>query len=246
MVELFNNVDEKLQIAKYKILMVIFTIFILLLVIFIVIVGIKLEQKGEWKKYFEIDSFQIISSVDVNRETGQEKDTLIINELNDIYLKIKNNDRNKINSIKSVKIKNIKIVEATNKENIRIYQAGQNENNLFGDDKREIMLEKDEMIFVGDGNEIMSVFRIKKNNLISEFIDKNQTIEYNLKILNGKIKNNNDLKIKLTYDLIIELNDGKKYMSKMNVSVLENIKYNNAYYIENKDTNNLFFTNYKK
>lgn len=209
---------SKIVNAKY------FHVFIVGFIILAMLIGVglitlKYNAEGETNMPFELTKISVISSSEgEDKEVEGSKWAFDLYQTNDVYLYIdKNKYYGKTEAIKSVLIDNIQI-EAKNKENIKIYKPDNKEENVIFKNTEENEIK--ELEFFGDIESNIKTlkisnqgglvaFRCSNNNLV-EYISNDEEIIHNqlLKKANVTIE---DIKIKLIFDLSIDLEDGKKY-----------------------------------
>ena len=210
-------------------------ITIIEIIIYIVgIIMLKYYVEGEKNMPFELNKITIISSqegidqentIPETNQEGQEivenqntKWALNINQNNDIYLSIKQNENyGKTEIIKSINIENINI-ESNQLEKIKLYKPDAEAENQIFINKEENEIQKIE--YIGDletniknlkisNQGGLIVFRCALNN-IAKYMSDEEQIEYNQLLKKAGI-DNNQLKTKIKFDLVINLEGGTLY-----------------------------------
>lgn len=183
------------------------------------IITLKYNVEGETNMPFDLTKITIISSSEgVDKETTDTKWAFDIYQANDIYLYIdKNEYYGRTEAIKSVVIDNIQI-EAKNRDNVKIYKPDSQEEKLIFKNKDENVI--DRLEFLGDMETNIKNFKISNqgglvafrcsNNNIVEFKSDDEEITHNQLLKKAGIVND-DIKINLTFDLSISLEEGREY-----------------------------------
>lgn len=206
---------------KYiNIAMVIIIVAIILFILGIVVLRYQVE--GETNMPFSLSKISVISSSEgIDKETTDTKWAFDVFQSNDVFLYIdKNNGYGKTEAIKSVTINNMQ-VEANKKEAIKIYKPDEQEENLIFKNKEENNVQSIE--FVGGMESNLKQLKISNQGGIVAFrcsIDQlaeyksNEEEEINhYELLKKAGVKQEDLKMKLTFDLIIKLEGGTEYKS---------------------------------
>ena len=180
---------------------------------------LKYDEKGEINIPFQVSKITIISST--NAESIEDDKNLwnkAIGQDNDIYIYIKKNkEYKKEETIKEVKVQNIKVLEKPQKGEITTYRPSTSEKEIF-QNKEEYKIE--ELIFEGtqktniQSQEISNqggiiAFRCATQRL-GNFISNEKEINYNqlLKKINITYE---QIKAKVSFDLSIVLGNNKEY-----------------------------------
>lgn len=204
----------------------------LIIVTFVCVLAImlKYENEGEKNIPFRLSEMLVISSAD-----GEIKDenpenyhwNLNINQYNDIYLKINRNEKiQDMSYLESISIDNIKINGKDGKE-IYAYMPSNMEDKSFSYDDNFIIdsmltykgAEEDNRKKLEVGNQGGTIiFRIANKN-VSEYVSNDDgEISYDGTLLKlGGVEENN-LKFKVSFDLIITTNNAK-YKAKMKLDL---------------------------
>ena len=204
-----NLFENKRNILSNKVISIM-AIAILLLLILSLLWFVYI-QKGKFidkinGKYFKVEDAKVISAVEVNKIKESGKTNLKLDLVNDVFIKIagiKEGD----NSIKEVTITNSTVIGDSKKE-IKVYSPTESKSNIFDKNSENMLGQKIKYIPNKDENKVNLIFRISeisiKSTDILDGVDTN-----NFKILNKEeIKNS---KFKIKFNLLIELNNNKKY-----------------------------------
>lgn len=209
---------EKLINNKY------FHICVIIVIISTMLFGVgiailKYNVEGEKNMPFQLTKISVISSSEgLDKQATDTKWAFDLYQTNDIYLYIdKNKNYGKTEAIKSILIDNIQI-ESKNKENIKIYKPDAQEEKLIFKNKEENAI--DRLEFLGDVESNLKALKISNqggliafrcsNNNLAEYKSNDEEITHNLLLKKANISNE-DIKINLTFDLKINLEEGKEY-----------------------------------
>lgn len=193
-----------------------------LAIIFLVVVLImaRYEEEGEKEIPFYISKILLVSSVDGE---AKENETNIwdieVSQVNDVYVYL-NRGGNKEETIKSVSFQNFKN-NLNPESNFKVYRPTGDLEKLYTyseEDYRNSIIEflgtiKDDMKNLEIANiGGMCGFRIANEN-IGEFIsnEENQEVSYDGKLLEKIGVTEQDIKLQMSFDIIIEIEDGIKY-----------------------------------
>lgn len=216
MIEKIKNIVEK---KSFHICILIIIIISILFILGITI--LKYNVEGETNMPFELKKISIISSSEgIDKENLDNKWAFDINQNNDIYLYIeKNKNYDKTEIINSVVLDNFNIQKGKDIGITNIYKPDNLEEKQIFKNKNENKV--DTIKYLGDitsdiknlkmsnQGDIIS-FRIS-NDKVAEYLS-NDDIEINHNELLKKTNiQNEDLKIKLTFDLKIKLQSGKEF-----------------------------------
>ena len=209
---------EKLINNKY------FHICVIIVIILTMLFGVgiailKYNVEGEKNMPFQLTKISVISSSEgLDKQATDTKWAFDLYQTNDIYLYIdKNKNYGKTEAIKSILIDNIQI-ESKNKENIKIYKPDAQEEKLIFKNKEENVI--DRLEFLGDIESNLKALKISNqggviafrcsNNNLAEYKSNDEEITHNLLLKKANISKE-DIKINLTFDLNINLEEGKEY-----------------------------------
>ena len=216
-------------------------------------ISLRYNVEGETNMPFIISKISIISSSGgINKEIPDAKWAYDIYQLNDIYLYIdKNKGYGKTEAIKSIVIDNIQI-EAKNKDNIKIYKPD-------AQDEKQIFINKEEnetttLEYLGEMESNIKTSKISNqggviafrcsNNNVAEYKTSDETvmeIAYD-QLLKSTGITSEDLKINLTFDLSINLEEGKEYKTTINLELpTGNVIENGTQSIEITNLDNYIF-----
>lgn len=249
MIEKLKEITNR---KSFHIVMIIVIIFIILFVTGILI--LKYNVEGETNMPFRLTKISIISSSEgIDKETIETKWAFDVYQGNDIYLYIdKNKEYSKTEAIKSVNIENIK-VESKNNEKINIYKPDNQEEKAIFKNKQENKVNSIEYLgdIESDLNNLkisnqggLIAFRCSIDN-IAEYKSNDEQINHFELLKNAGIKNE-DLQMKIYFDLIIKLEGGKEYKATINLDLpVDDVVGKGTTSTEITDSNNFIFKRVK-
>lgn len=204
-------------------------IIIIIAVIFFIlgIIVLRYHVEGETNMPFSLSKISIISSSEgMDKQTADTKWAFDVYQSNDVFLYIdKNSGYGKTEAIKSVMIDNLQI-EANKKEAIKIYKPDEQEEKLIFKNKEENNVQTIE--FAGGLESNLKQLKISNQGGIVAFrcsIEKlaeyksNEEEISHQELLKKAGVNQEDLKVKLTFDLMITLEGGTQYKSTINLDL---------------------------
>lgn len=221
------------NIRNKKYFNIIMTIIVVAVILFVLsIIVLKYHVEGETNMPFSLSKISVISSSEgLDKETTDMKWAFDVYQSNDVFLYIdKNSNYGKTEAIKSVIIDNIQI-EANKKDNIKIYKPDEQEEKSIFKNKEENNVQRIEFVGGLDSNlkqlKIANqggivAFRCSINNLAEYKSDEEEINHFEL-LKKAGVKQE-DIKVKLTFDLMITLEGGTQYESTINLDFpIENV-----------------------
>lgn len=211
-----------------------FHIYVILIIVFVIlfvtgIISLIYSVEGEKDLPFDLSKISVISIVEgTDMEDSTNRWNLKVSQNNDIYLYIKKNDNyeNK-ETIKKIILENFQIKEGPKVGNLKLYKPdSQMENKLF---KNVAENEIDKIEFIGDIDASLKdlklsnqgglvIFRYAVDDL-GNYIS-NDDVEINHDDLLNKLTiKNEDLKFSFSFDILMELDSGRKYKSNVNLDL---------------------------
>lgn len=203
---------------KYFHIIVIIVIFAMILFALGIIV-LKYNVEGETNMPFQLSKISVISSSEgLDQQATDTRWAFNVYQSNDVFLYLDKNDGyGKTEAIKAVEINNIQI-ESKKKENIKIYKPDEQDEKLVFKNKEENIVESIE--YTGDIESNLKqqkisnqggivAFRCSNDNLTS-YTSNDEEINHH-ELLKKAGLGQEDLKTKLTFDLIIKLEEKKEY-----------------------------------
>lgn len=228
-------------------------VIILIVAIILFVSGIMILRynvEGETNMPFQLSKIAIISSSEgIDKETTETKWAFDINQNNDVFLYLdKNQAYGKTEAIKTVEINNIQI-EAKQKENIKIYKPDEQEEKLIFKNKEENMLQN--IVYTGEVEANIKQLKISNqgglvafrcaNNNVASYTSNDEEINHN-ELLKKAGVTPEALEIKMTFDLIIKLEEGTEYKSTINLEFpVENMIEKGTTSTEITDMKNFIF-----
>ena len=242
---MYRNLKQK----AFHVVIIIIIIFAILCVGGMLI--LKYQVEGESNMPFKITKISIVESVEgMENESAGEKWSFGVNQNNDIYIYLeKNSSYGKTEIIDSVEIKNINANKQKNLGELKFYKP-------VGDEKRMfINLPENEITDITYSGELESnikeqkisnqggivAFRYGINNLSQYVSETDEQIDHSqlLKLTNITQE---DLQTNLTFDIIINLNTGKKYQAPISIDIpTDEIIEKGTVGIDETDLENIIF-----
>lgn len=208
------------ELTQSKIFHICMIIVIITIIVFIAgMLVLRYNVTGEVNMPFTLKKIAIISSQEgIDDGQTDTKWSFDIYQANDLYLYIeKNNNYKKTELISEVKIDNFTI-EAQNTDNIKIYKPDAQEENVIFKYKEENIVQ--DLVYTTDTQANLKNLKISNqggviafrcsNNNIAKYKSDEEEINHNELLKKANIKNE-DIEIKITFNLTIILEDGKKY-----------------------------------
>ncbi|MBO5348838.1 MAG: hypothetical protein J6A89_03345 [Clostridia bacterium] len=225
--------NKKMQTIK-----LIIAIFVVIVVATIVTVRIlKYQKEGEKNMPFNLSKIIIVSTAikdDTQSAENQDQNASIWNfnviQNNDIYISIENNKNNTKNNekIKSIVIENIQILQNPSIGTVKAYMP----NSIDGEKYKytDEYIVSQSLTYRGAEENNFKTLQISKNggNIGISFANKeigtyssgeDTEITYNGTMLSKLGITNENVKSKVAFDLIIELDDGKKYSGRVELDL---------------------------
>lgn len=248
--------DKIKRFTKTKMFHLCMVIVIIAVILFAVgIIALRYAVEGETNMPFELSKITVISSSEGKDKTVEgSKWAFDINQNNDIYLYIEKNDNsNKQEIIKEIEINNINVEKNTEKGEIKIYKPTTAEEATIFSNKEENEIQS--IIYTGDLQSDLKqqkisnqggiiAFRYGLNN-VSEYLSQDEEINHS-ELLKKSNVTEEDLKAKLTFDIIIRLESGKEYKASISLDVpVEGIVEKGTTSIEITDLSDVVFKRIK-
>lgn len=205
---------------KYFHIIVIIVIFAMILFALGIIV-LKYNVEGETNMPFQLSKISIISSSEgIDKETIDSRWAFDVYQSNDVFLYLDKNDGyGKTEAIKSVEIGNIQI-DSKKEQNIKIYKPDEQDEKLVFKNKEENVVESIE--YTGDLESDLKQRKISNqggiiafrcsNDKLADYKSNDEEINHHELLKKVGIQQE-DLAIKLTFDLTIKLEEKKEYQT---------------------------------
>ena len=226
MIDLEGTRDNKKKVIKIS-------LFILVIVIIISVICIllmKYNVEGETNLPYELEEILIISSADANEiENGEKRWNLDILQNNDIYIEIKKNNKYSGNEeLKKVTIQNINYLSQPQTGEPHIYKPSSegdftyiySDENISNDILEYNVTGSNnikKMELANDGG--LVTFSSCSKNIAQYVSDEDTEIKYDGSLLQKVNINEQQLKYKLSFDIIIETVSEKKYKASIILDV---------------------------
>jgi len=244
--------DDNLKVNKLILKSAYITIIVLIIAVIALII-LKYNVEGEKNMPFKLSSIIVIS----NAEGYQEKENkdylwdVEAYQTNDIYLNIEKNKNYKEEEIiKSVIIENIKIEETPLVGNIELYRVANEEKKLFN--YAEEYKINDKLEYIGNVKSDLKDLKMSNqgNTLILRAVNKTgkkytsngEEFEHNGKLLEKVDISYEEIKSKISFDLVISLESGIAFRATIELELpVGNIIEEGTSSIEIKDMKNIVF-----
>lgn len=240
-----------INLVKNKKFQISLVIICIILAIFIVSISIlKYQVEGEPNLPFNLTKIIIVSDTEgIDKEDPNNKWSLNINQINDVYLYIEKNENNKKSEvIDSVTLDNFKISRNSTLGTVAILKPDSTSTNLFKTSQENIVdsityngdLESNvnEMKISNQGGKV--VFRYALTNLGTYSSNDDSEIHYN-ELLQKLGVNKEDLKVNLSFDINIKLISGKIYQATASLDLPAGDVFNGSSHLELTDLSNIIF-----
>lgn len=220
--------DRLKRITNSKSFHIVVIIVIITIILFTAgLIILKYNVEGETNMPFDLTKISVISTSEgIDKEAGENKWAFDVNQNNDIYLYIdKNKNYSKTEAIKSISIENLNVESKIN-EKIKIYKpAVQVENSTFKNTQEN---EITNLEYLGDMQSDLKNLKISNQggllafrcaiNNVAEYKSNDEEINHYELLKKAGVKNE-DLQTKITFDLLIKVQEGKEYKTTINLDL---------------------------
>lgn len=221
---------ERKKIQRIKLIIAI--IVVLMVAGFIVFRIMKYQAEGEKNMPFNLSKIIIVSTATTTDATPDEtEDTSVWNynliQKNDVYISIENNSE-KDEKIKNISIQNIQVIEEPTIGKLVAYMP----NSLEGEQYNytDDFIITDSLTYRGSDENNFKDLQIARtggnigfslaNKEIGKYSSGEDTeINYNGTMLSKLGIKDEDVKSKVSFDIILELEDGKKYLGNVTLDI---------------------------
>ncbi len=238
---------KKIQILK-KCAFLFCVIVILMIVVSIML---KYEVEGEKELPYHISKIFVISTVEgTPTDDGENIWNINIKQANDLYFYIEKNETTE-ETIKQITIENFSLTKAPQKGEVTIYRPTGELENLYTYSEQNYLDES--ITYTGatiDDLKTLEIantggvigYRVALNNL-GNFISNDSTeITYNGTLLQNIGVNIEEIKLELSFDILIQTNENVTYKGTLSVALPgEDLIQNGASNFEIKDFDNVIF-----
>ena len=224
-VNLKDKMKQLLDTKQFNIIIVVFIIFSILFTASVVSLKYVVEVENDLP--FNISKISVISTIEgTDIEDEKNKWNLEISQNNDIYLYIKrNNDYKETEVIDSIRLDNFNIEKYSNIGEIKLYKTDNNKENIIF--KNISDNEVQSIQYIGDLESNIKeqkisnqgglvVFRYSVEDIGNYISNEDEEISHD-NLLNKLSISNDDLKFKVSFDILVNLSSKKSYKS--NVSL---------------------------
>ena len=226
---------------------------IIIFILFVVgVVSLKYNVEGEENPPFSLSKVSIISNIEGNDvEDAQNKWNLKANQNNDIYLYIKKNENYKYTeTISSVVLNNFKVEEQPKIGNLVLLKPDANLDSVIfrnNDDNKVDSIE-----YAGDTDSSIKemkisnqggivVFRYAISDIGNYISNDDEQINHS-ELLKKLSVNNDDLKFRILFDIVINLDSKKSYKATMSLDLpIGNVVDDGMQSTENSNLENIIF-----
>lgn len=222
-----EQIKRFISTKQFNMCMLGLIIFIIIFSVFVEIMKYNID--GEQDVPFSISKISAISTIEgYDVEDNQNKWNLKAEQNNDIYIYIdKNKEYDKQETIKNIKLSNFVVDKAPNKGTLELLKPdNKTENVIFRNIDDDIV---NEIEYTGDINSDIKnmkianqggliVFRYAIKNLGNYISNDSEEIEHS-KLLEKLKVNNEDLKFHFSFDITINLDSGKKYITNIDINL---------------------------
>ena len=228
---------------------------IILIIVVIALLILKYDVEGEKNMPFKLSSIIVISSAEGYQETENKdyKWDVEILQNNDIYLNIEKNKNYKDEElIKSIGIENIQIDNKPLVGEYKLYRTSGEENIFTYKKEYEI---KDKIDYLGDLKTDLNNLKISNqggtiiiralNRTGKKYTSNEEIIEHNGKLLEKSGISHEEVKSKIKFDLVINLESDISFKSTIKLELpVGNIIEEGSSSIEIKDMKDIVFKRY--
>ena len=243
--------------SKKRIIHLVIIVFIVIMLIFISgILVLKYSVEGEQNLPFKIKKINIISTAESDiKQDDEENWHAGILQKNDVFLIIeKDENYKKIDTIKNIKIENIKIEQSNKNALIDIFRPTTNEFNYAYIDRYKIKQELQyegaletniENLQINNQGGIIG-FSVTQKNLGEYNFSINEKVPSDGKLLAKAGLTDNDIKFSISFDMIIETGNENKFKTNINLELpIGNILKEGVSTEENSNLENIIYKRIK-
>lgn len=224
---------------------------IIILIVAVLTIMLKYEVEGEKSLPYKLSKILMISTVDGNFVDDQEHIWNIgVTQTNDIYIYI-NPENETEETIKEISIENFNLVKAPQKGNVIIYRPTGELDNLYTYSEQNYF--NDKIVYTGAKIDDMKALEIANNggvlgfrlsiNDLGTYISNEATeIIYDGRLLSNLGVSLEEIKLTLSFDIVIETNSNVKYRGTLSMDMpTEEIIEKGSSNIEITDFSNVIF-----
>lgn len=215
-------------------------------------ISLKYNVEGETNLPFKLSKITVISNTEgTDNEDAENKWNLSVNQNNDIYLYITKNENYKDTEIiDSITIDNFNIKESPKVGKLKIIKPDSNlESSIFKNAEANIT---DKIEYIGSTDSSIKDMKISNqgglvifrcaNTELGNYISKDEEEIKHDNLLKGLNINNDDLKGKIAFDILIKLQSGKKFKANAELEIpIDNVVENGTQSKEYRDMKEVIF-----
>ena len=229
----------------------IFFSIIVILILIVLTIMLKYEVEGEKSLPYKLGKILMISTVDGNFTDDPEHIWNIgVTQTNDVYIYI-DADGETEETIKQISLENFNLVKSPQKGNVAIYRPTADLENLYTYSEQNYF--NDEIIYTGakiDDMKSLEIannggvigFRLSLNDLGTYISNEATEIIYDGRLLSNLGISLEEIKLKLSFDIIIETNSNVKYKGTLNIDMpTDEIIEKGSSNVEITDFSNIIF-----
>ena len=198
-----------------------FLVCIAILILFVVLVMLKYEVEGEKELPYRINKILLVSTVDGKANADPENLWNIdITQTNDIFIYIDSDGKTK-ETIKEVSLENFQIVKSPQKGTVEILRPTADLENLYSNSVQNYL--NDKIVYQGAKLDDMKSLEVSNNggvvgfrlllNDLGKFVSNDENIEitYDGRLLSNLGVNLEEIKLSLSFDIIITTSENVSY-----------------------------------
>lgn len=201
---------------------------IIILILVVMTIMLKYEVEGEKSLPYKLSKILMISTVDGNFIDDPEHIWNIgVTQTNDIYIYI-DSDEGTEETIKQISLENFNLVKAPKKGTIAIYRPTADLDNLYTYSQQNYL--NDKIVYTGakiDDMKVLEIankggilgFRLAINDLGTYISNEATEIIYDGRLLSNLGVSLEEIKLTLSFDIIIETNSNVKYKGTLSMNM---------------------------
>lgn len=229
----------------------IFIAVVMILITIGIAIMLKYEVEGEKSLPYEIDKILMVSTVDGEFNDDPEHIWNInVTEINDLYIYVDAKEETD-ETIKQITIENFNLVKSPQKGNVKIYRPTADLDNLYTYSEQNYL--NDKIVYTGGklddmksleiaNNGGMLGFRLALEDLGRYLSNEDTEIIYDGRLLQNLGVSLEEIKLQLSFDIIIETNSNVSYRGSLSMEMpTDEIIEKGSSQIELTDFSNVIF-----
>lgn len=205
-----------------------FIICVIVLITVALTIMLKYEVEGEKTLPYEIDKILLVSTVEGDVADDEEHIwNIAVTEINDLYVYINANIETE-ETIKQISIENFNLTKKPQKGNVKIYRPTSDLGNLYTYSEQDYL--KDKIVYTGGkiddmktleiaNNGGMLGFRVAIEDLGTYISNEDTEIIYDGRLLQNLGVSLEEIKMQLSFDIIIETNSNVSYKGSLSMDM---------------------------